>query len=440
MQKDRAAPLSGYFPSGWPVECGGNRRQKAAPGGLHARGATPEVTTRSNGRWNVMMIWREHDELFLGGTMPAFTGPPPFGWLERLDPESLQPIAESPQLRCGGHVWCGAIAAHENGDIMKVNGNYLHRLDRECRVVCERRLPVDRAHNGLLVLSDGSIVTKDLRLAGQGRSTITRLHPDELALLGGPLVLPEGSMGRIAADIDAAGNEFIYIPGIERVWRMLVGKDRLGLDESWSPRYRDANGEQGLSWDGCLSDGALWLMDNGDIDSLRAIYGQHPNGRFDTPGASLSWRRPAPWRGRQRLLKVSLADASVQSIEPFEKDGGGIIAPPVHVPEHQMCIAWDSINGGLAGIATGNDELALAWRIEARPSMQPVVYPETAELVINDFQPGDDQLIVVDIRNGAVLSRVSTGSRVANGMFLTPGTNRDVYYCSTRAICRAVWQ
>ena len=67
-------------------------------------------------------------------------------------------------------------------------------------------------------------------------------------------------MGHIAADIDAAGNEFIYIPGIERVWRMLVGKDRLELDESWSPRYRDANGEQGLSWDGCLSDGALWLM------------------------------------------------------------------------------------------------------------------------------------------------------------------------------------
>ena len=159
------------------------------------------------------------------------------------------------------------------------------------RQPCERRLPVDRAHNGLLVLSDGSIVTKDLRLAGQGRSTITRLHPDELALLGDPLVLPEGSMGRIAADIDAAGNEFIYIPGIERVWRMLVGKDRLELDESWSPRYRDANGEQGLSWDGCLADGALWLMDNGDIDSLRAIYGQHPNGRFDTPGASLSWRR-----------------------------------------------------------------------------------------------------------------------------------------------------
>ena len=115
------------------MECGGNRRQQAAPGGLHARGATPEVTTRSN---------------------------------------------------------------------------------------------------GLLVLSDGSIVTKDLRRAGQGRSTITRLHPDELALLGDPLVLPEGSMGRIDADIDAAGNEFIYIPGIERVWRMLVGKDRLELDES----------------------------------------------------------------------------------------------------------------------------------------------------------------------------------------------------------------
>ena len=39
-------------------ECGGNRRQKASAGGLQARGATPEVTTSINGRWNVMMIRR----------------------------------------------------------------------------------------------------------------------------------------------------------------------------------------------------------------------------------------------------------------------------------------------------------------------------------------------------------------------------------------------
>ncbi len=435
-RKDRDAALPGYFPSAWPVECGGNRRQKAAHGGLNARGATATATTQTNGRWNVMMIRRGDGELYLGGTLPAFTGPPPFGWLQKLDPESLEVIAESPQLPCGEHVWCGATAAHANGDIYKVNGSYMHRLDPECGVVAEKRLPVDQAPNGLLILSDGSIVTKDLRLAGQGPSTVTRLSPD-LELLGPPLALPEGSMGRIASDLTEDG-EFIYIPGIEHVWRIRVAPDRLFVDEDWSPQYRTAGGDQGLSWDGCISEGALWLMDNGDIDSLRAIYGPHPNGR-DAPNEKLSWRRPAPWRGRQRLLKVCLESGSIAEIAPFEKQGGGIIAPPVHVPEHNICIAWDSINGGLAGIATDEASLRVAWTVDARPSLQPVVFPETAELVINDFRDGDDQLIVVDIPSGEVLSRVCTGSRVANGMFLTPGWGRDIYYCSTLAISRVRW-
>lgn len=435
---DRQGNLPGYYPSHWPVECGGNRRQKAGRGGLHAKGATPEVTTVTNGRWNVMTIWRGPDELYLGGTMPAFTGPPPFGWLQRVDPQTLEVLAESPQLSCGGHVWCGAIAAHANGDIYKVNGSYLHRLDRDCRIVVERKLPVDQAHNGLLILSDGSVATKDLRLAGQGPSTITRLDPETLELRGPPLALPEGSMGRIASDLTQAG-EFIYIPGIERVWRIRVEPDGLWVDPDWSPQYRTEGGEQGLSWDGCISDGALWLMDNGDIDSLRAIYGRHPNGRFAEPSALLSWRRRAPWRGPQRLLRITLDSGDIQAVAPFGIEGGGIIAPPVNVPEHGICIAWDSVNGGLAGVATGGGALKTAWTLDARPSMQPVVFPDSGELVINDYRTGDDQLIVVDIPTGEILSRVSLGSRVANGMFLTAGLDRDVYYCSTLAVSRVRW-
>jgi hypothetical protein len=68
--------------------------------------------------------------------------------------------------------------------------------------------------------------------------------------------------------------------------------------------------------------------------------------------------------------------------------------------------------------------------------MQPVVFPETGELVINDYSNSDDRLIVVDIPTGEILDSVSTGSRVANGMFLTPGGDRDVFYCSTFAVAR----
>ena len=182
-------------------------------------------------------------------------------------------------------------------------------------------------------------------------------------------------------------------------------------------------------------------MDCGDIEGGRAIHRTLPNGRFDEPaGKLLSWQRPAPWVSPQRLLRVNQETGITDVIEPFGHKGGGIIAPPVHLPEQQIVIAWDSINGGLAGISTAGD-LEVLWQLEARPTMQPVVFPESGELVINDFtQAQSDDLIVVNAQTGDLLSRVSTGSRIANGMFLAAGEDRDVYYCSTLSWARIAWR
>ena len=250
---DRNENLPGYFSSSWPVECGGNRRQKSYQGSLNAKGSSPKVQTLSSDKWNVMVIKREKGEYFLGGTMPYFFGPEPYGWLQKFNPISLETLAESPKLPCGGHVWCGAIAAHQNGNIIKVNGNFMHSLSANCELLEEKKLPKDRAHNGLLVLSDGSIVTKDCRLENQGNSFITRLDPDTLELIDEPFPLPEGSMGRIASELNNLG-EFIYVPGIEKILKIKVNKTSLELDESWAPKYRSINGSQGLAWDGCISD------------------------------------------------------------------------------------------------------------------------------------------------------------------------------------------
>ncbi len=422
-----------------------------------------------------MFVEREPDQWYLGGTMPAFSGPEPFGWVERLDLSAggadagaLEPVARSPRLPCGGHVWCGSILAHADGAVYSVNGSYLHKLDPDdLSVLAERRLSVDRSHNGMLALRDGTIVTKDLRLEGQGGTTLTRLEPESLELAGEPLVLSEGSMGRIAADvadIDGDAVELVYVPGTEHLWRLVVGSPGDGgagggcgleIDESWRPRYRAAGGLHGLAWDSCLSDGRCWIMDCGDIESVRAIHTAEPNGRFEEPpGSRLSWRRPAPWPGAQRLLRFSLTDDSDWAeIEPFGTPGGGIIAPPVHVPEVRpgvgMAVAWDSINGGLAGVEAPSGpqsaEMGVAWHLDVRPSMQPVVYPDSGELVINDFTPGadggppSDDLVVVDIATGNLLDRVATGSQVANGMFLSAASGGRVLYASTTAVALAAW-
>ena len=434
---DRKEKLPGYFDSAWPVECGGNRRQKAATGKLSSKNSKTEMISTVSDKWNVMVIQRDKNEFFLGGTMPYFNGPKPYGWIQKINSDSLEVLNESPQLPCGDHVWCGAIAAHENGSIIKVNGSFMHVLSPECEVILEKELPINQAHNGLLILSDGTIVTKDCRLENQQNSTITRLDPNTLELLHEPFALPEGSMGRIASDLNDDG-EFIYIPGIERIWRIKVLPDALEIDEDWQPQYRNTNQSQGLAWDGCISEGSLWVMDNGDIESVRSIYGVNPNGRVDE-NTHLSWRNPAPWKGRQRLIKFDLISGEKTSIEPFDKEGGGIIAPPVNVPEYEMCIAWDSINGGLAGISTTDRKLAVSWQLDMRPTMQPVVFPESGELVINNFENGEDELIVVDIATGELLSRAKVNARLANGMFLTPGFNRDIFYCTTGTFSKVTW-
>ena len=433
---DRKEKLPGYFDSAWPVECGGNRRQKAT-GTLSSRNSKTEMISTVSDKWNVMVIQREKNEFFLGGTMPYFNGPKPYGWVQKINPDTLEVLNESPQLPCGDHVWCGAIAAHKNGSVIKVNGSFMHVLSPDCEVILEKELPINQAHNGLLILSDGTIVTKDCRLENQQNSTITRLDPNTLELLHEPFALPEGSMGRIASDLNDDG-EFIYIPGIERIWRIKVLPDALELDEDWQPQYRNGNQSQGLAWDGCISEDSLWVMDNGDIESVRSIYGVNPNGRV-AENTHLSWRSPAPWKGRQRLIKFDLISGDKIAIEPFDKEGGGIIAPPVNVPEYEMCIAWDSINGGLAGISTTDRKLAVSWQLDMRPTMQPVVFPESGELVINNFENGEDELIVVDIATGELLSRAKVNARLANGMFLSPGFNRDIFYCTTGAFSKVTW-
>ncbi len=439
---DREQHHPGYWRSSWPVECGGNRRQKSSGGRLDAASGTATTTIRHDDKWHVMVIERDPGQWYLGGTMPAFSGPPPHGWVERIDPDTLEARAVSPDLPCGEHVWCGSILAHANGSIMSVNGSFLHRLDPDdLSVIVERRLPADRSHNGLLALVDGTLVTKDLRLEGQGGTTITRLDPGTLELVGRPFVLPEGSMGRIAADKAPDGSDVVYVPGTEHLWRLRIDGDELTVDD-WRPRYRTARDRYGLSWDACLSDGCCWAMDCGDVRSVRRIHETEPNGRYEQPpGKDLSWRLPAPWAGAQRLLRVSLDDpADIAAIEPFGTPGGGIIAPPIHVPEAEMAIAWDSINGGLAGVSTAGHGLEVAWHLDVRASMQPVAFPESGELVINDFtNDGSDDLVVVDIATGELLDRVTTGSRVANGMFLTAGGNRDIFYCSTLSVARIRW-
>lgn len=452
--KTRGTMMSrpGYWPSAWPVECGDNHRPKTVEGaGLDLQPTDHLVaTTRHTGRWPVMFVQRNVGELYLQGTTTG-DEPEAVGWVERVDPVTLEPLARSGDLAAGGHEWCGSVAVHANGDLYTVNGSYLHRLGPDCSVKGEVALPVDHAHNGLLILDDGSILTKDIRL-GDVPSTLTILDPDLRVRTS--VELPEASMGRLAVTTGmgssgrnddwtagGTGNDecLIYAPGATRIFRYRWDGTSLEQDHSWSPSYRAAGG--GRAWDTTINNGRAWLMDNGDIPGIRARFSQIPTRRTSPAAPALPLTTPTDWTGPVTALGISVDDPNdVIRVVPTEHPSGWVIAPPlVH---GNTVVAWDTGNMGIAAFDISDGRTGeMLWFQPFRPSMQPILYPDTQELVINDFlvladNETSDDLVVLDLRTGRMKARVPTGGTRLNGMFLCPGWDRDLYYCTAGTVAR----
>ena len=122
----------------------------------------------------------------------------------------------------------GAAILGLNGSIYSVNGSYLHRLNADDLHVENERALVDCGHNGLLALGDGSLFTKDLRLDGQGVTTLSRFdETSSRSVLHSPCpkVRPNASPPMLARWCRAR-----YVPGTEHVFRVVIDGERMALD------------------------------------------------------------------------------------------------------------------------------------------------------------------------------------------------------------------
>ena len=102
---------AGYYQnSNYPVECGGVRRQKHArsPGLNIQPNERLAITSRqfSAGRW-VIATFDVDGRLFVFGCSTPGQPDVSFGWVEEVDPNTLDTINTSPELATGGHNWCG---------------------------------------------------------------------------------------------------------------------------------------------------------------------------------------------------------------------------------------------------------------------------------------------------------------------------------------------
>lgn len=433
---DYRSDLAGYYPSIWPAECGGPRRQKAtrAPGLGLGPGDRLRATTRfmDDSRWPVMFVHRAPGELYLqGGTVPGQSSVS-YGWVEKLNPETLAPERRSRNLPSGGHNWCGAVCVHENGDLYVVNGNYCHRLSPDLDVVAEHRLQTENAHNGHVVLSDGNLVMKDIQNDPGQRSVFTVLDPDLKVV--DRFELPWNSVGRFSSD-RRDGRDVLYATSPTTIHRLIYQDGRLRLDEDWRFAYSIPGQDQGFAWDSALADDCAWFMDMGENASIRTILGSRPIGT--APLAP-----PAPEDGPfgrathsapQRVFRVSLSDpADHDVLTPFGLAAGNIIAPPLYDAERKILVAFDSRNAKVGAWRYGGPgRLEPLWRQDWLNSSQLTLFPDTGELVLDDCSTlGTWDAVVVDIETGRERGRVDTGCLLSGGMWYTPGLDRDLYTSS----------
>lgn len=424
----------------WAAEDGGPRREQTVPGALGA--SRLELAAHRDAVGTTMVVLGAPGEVFVLrhtlGRRPLRD--PHTVWIERVDPQTLEPLERSPDLPAGPF-WPGGCAVHPSGDLHVVAGNHAHRLGRDLRLLASRELPVRRPHNSFVTLPDGTLVTKDLDRAQRAPATLHLLDPETLRDRAPALPLGEPSIARLSADADD-----VYVIGTRGAMRARRDGDRLALDD-WRVDYVASGASHG--WDPVVAGGHLWWMDNGEHEFVTTMR-----------GAGVA---PGP----VHLLRAALDDPTdVERIEVCGLPRGAITNPPLFDARREIAVAFDSANGVLAAFRF-DGALTPLWRRELGHAAHLLLFAESGELVAGDFHgpafartrlgravgrrltaplrherlrpPGvREDVVVLDVETGLERARVAVPTLVQSVVFPAPGFDRDVYWCSMTALARVV--
>lgn len=412
---------SGYFPSPWPGEDAGPERLQEPHGvaGLALKpGERLRCTTRRT-MMSTMTVLGAPGEVFLltHSAVRANVGLPTTSCVELLDPRTLQARRRSPRL-AGGPMWPGGMAVHRNGDLYVVFGRYAHRLSRDCEPLAQLQLGVAEPHNSFVILDSGLLVTKNL--SDRTPAQLVVIDPETMQPVGAPVVCPEPSIARLSSSGDT-----VYVVGVRSIFRyhLDAGTQRLQLDEGWRFEYLGGAG-QTYGWDVVIDGRDAWFLDNGKHRYVVSMI-----------GAGVS-------RTANRLIRVSLSDSSdAEVVEVCGVPGGSVTNPPLLDRRRRIVVGYDSANRYLQ-----------AWRQEGpsaplRPLWQKapfgcashmILYPDTGELVVNDYRRLGEEVTVLDVETGHEKARVRIGGIMQGVVFPSVGWGRDFYWSSMGKVAR-VW-
>jgi hypothetical protein len=427
---------AGYYQnSNYPVECGGVRRQKHArsPGLNIQPNERLAITSRqfSAGRW-VIATFDVDGRLFVFGCSTPGQPDVSFGWVEEVDPNTLETINTSPELATGGHNWCGGAGVLTDGTIITGFGRYIHKLNLDLELVAEMELPVDQAHNGVMRLSDGMMVTRSMEHDPSRNSVFTLFDPGNLECLD-TFEFVGSSIGRFCID---PGKDWdsLYATTPTHVHRLIYKDRHLSMDPNWSACYDLPGEDQGFAWCNTVGDDSVWFMDMGDLPPVESMMRAYPVG---TKPIAFSPLNQAPLR----VHRVSTHDSSSSDVlTPFGLPAGGQAASALYVQDKSILMAFDTLNRKTgAWRFNGAGDFTELWVRDIANSNQALYYPDTGEVILDDVLADQSvDAVVVDLETGLEKGRVATGTLFAAGMMACPGFERDFYVASGvhGALCR----
>ena len=408
--------MPGYLDTPWPAEDGGPARlqvPKSVAGlggiGLALRPGEHLRATAVTRVMSTMTVLGAPGEVYLltHSALRARVGLPTSCRVSLVDPVTLKPTAQSPRLP-GGPMWPGGMALHANGDLYVVYGRWAHRLGRDCSLKESLKLPIGQPYNSFVVLDNGLIVTKNISEIHKARLSV--LTPDPLGFACDDVECPEPVIARLSA----VGNT-LYVVGVHSIFRFDWDEaaQTLVLDKDWRFDYTTGTA-QTYGWDVVLGLGNAWFMDNGKHRYLRSMVGR---GVRDTAN---------------RLIRVNLSDSSdVETVEVSGNAGGTITNPPLVDETRRIVVGYDSANRVLRAWscdATGHGLKPMWRKDDFGAASHMICLPDSGEIVTNDFGPGGEHVVVLDIETGREKGRARIGGFTQGVVFPSPGWSRDIYW------------
>jgi len=178
---------------------------------------------------------------------------------------------------------------------------------------------------------------------------------------------------------------------------------------------------QEFAWDPVITKSDVWMLDNGAGSQ-----------NFTTSLLGIGDAKTS-----QKLIRVSLSDASVTNYSVNDQVNSLVSNPPCIDEERHVAIGYDSAHGVVSAFAFDNASTPL-WSMKLNHAMHPILLHEEGVVMMNDFrvETGLEDIVLLDVLTGEELHRVTTESPLQSVIFGSCGFSNDLYVCSFSHVSR----